>query len=551
MPTSRTWRSRFAFSVRFALMAAVWGLPSASGEPADITAVRHQATHRPRRILLNNDGNDATRELDSITPEAILSKRSTPLLGTQVDSIAYATRGVGLDSFTHFTKVGTIFTTNEGEHYSTNRLAELLAAKIDPLRVIAKFGKENRIEVFWSLRMNDNHDASGHEYGAIALKANRFKAAHPEFMFGTAKKRPKYGAWTALDYAHPEVREHAYQLIEEVCRNYDVDGIELDFFRHPVFFRATTRGEIVPDRERELMTVLMQRIRKVADEVGRSRGRPLLLVVRAPDSAEYCRDIGLDLERWMADDLFDIYVPSSYFRLREWKDSVALGHKYHIPVYPSLDEPRIADQNANTMRRTAFAYRARAAEAWLAGADGIYLFNFPDVYGPNSPILNEIGSVDTLARLDKDYFASVLGVRPASGNNLPYGPYRTAETLNPGNPKKLAPGKSVQAKFFYAETTKKSASGSDGPHLKLRLQLQRVAQLSELKVVLNGKEMACATSEPGWVEAVPAPADLLAGLNDVGISLGAKATQAAVWADLILEVRYNRTGTSDSANRPR
>ena len=229
------------------------------------------------------------------------------------------------------------------------------------------FGKEHNIEVFWSLRMNDNHDHSSASYGPILLHANRFKTAHPEYMLGTAKKRPKHGAWTALNYGLPEVRERAFRLVEEVCRKYDVDGVELDFFRHPVCFESTARGKPATDKERALMTELLTRIRRMADEVGQSRGRPILIAVRTPDSVEYCREIGFDLEQWMADDLLDLYMPSGYFQLNDWDYSVVLGHKYGVKVYPSLDESRIKNEPGKAMRMTNLAFRGRAADVWVPG----------------------------------------------------------------------------------------------------------------------------------------------------------------------------------------
>ena len=423
--------------------------PDSASAPATTTMkeMRRKAAERRRRLILNNDGGDAVKQLSQPTAEELLQQRTTKLVGTQIDTICYATRGVGLDSFTHFTKIGTVFTVRKGQHYANNKMESLVAKGIDPLRVMTRFGKERGIEVFWSLRMNDTHDASREEYGPISLQANRFKSAHPEFMLGTASKRPKHGAWTALDYGRPEVRERAFQLVEEVCRNYDVDGVELDFFRHPVFFRATSQGQRVTDNDRAAMTTLMRRIRALADEVGQSRGRPILIAVRIPDSVEYCQEIGLELERWMAADLFDMFVPSSYFRLNEWDYSVKLGHKYGVKVYPSLDEPRIKADAAREMRRTDLAYRARAADAWRAGADGVYLFNFPDLYESDNPLLNELGSPQGLAKLDKDYFGSVMGVAKAAGGNLPYESYMRVETLNPEKPKKVAPERPWQQTF--------------------------------------------------------------------------------------------------------
>ena len=68
---------------------------------------------------------------------------------------------------------------------------------------------------------------------------------------------------------------------------------------------------------------------------------PLLISVRVPDSVGFCRAIGLDLERWLAEDLIDMLVVGGYFRLQPWEESVALGHRYGVPVYAGLSESRV------------------------------------------------------------------------------------------------------------------------------------------------------------------------------------------------------------------
>ena len=92
------------------------------------------------------------------------------------------------------------------------------------------------------------------------------------------------------------------------------------------------------------MTELLRRIRLMADEVGQARGRPILIAVHSPDSVEYCRAMGLDLEHWMVQDLLDLWMPSGYFQLNDWGYSVALAHRYGVKVYPALHEPRVRPQ---------------------------------------------------------------------------------------------------------------------------------------------------------------------------------------------------------------
>jgi len=121
-----------------------------------------------------------------------------------------------------------------------------------------------------------------------------------------------------VDYGLPQVREQAFAFCEEVCRNYDVDGIELDFFRHAFFFRCSADNKACGPAELAAMTGLLRRIRAMAEAEGRRRGRPILVAIRVPDSVDYCRYIGLDLERWLGEGLTDLLIVTGYTQLNPW-----------------------------------------------------------------------------------------------------------------------------------------------------------------------------------------------------------------------------------------
>jgi hypothetical protein len=493
-------------------------------------ALRQKAAARQRHILFNNDGGEPSVLMKSPSAKELLDLRTSALAGTQVDSIFYCTRSSGFGLFTHFTRVGQVFTSLEGR-YAVNQMPALLKAGIDPLRVMADFAKEHGMELFWSMRMNDTHDGQRAEYGPIILRTNTLKLTHPEYLLGAAQKRPKYGSWTAVDYGRPEIRELAFRYFEEVCRNYEVDGVELDFYRHPVYFKSTSRGEPATDAERAAMTQLLHRIRVMADEVGRSRGRAILIAVHCPDSVEYCRAMGLDLEYWLANDLLDLWIPGGTFQFNDWDYSVALARKYAVKVYPSLDNPRVKDDVAKQMRTTLLGYRARAAKVWAAGADGVYMFNFFD---PKSALWREVGEPQALARLDKDFFASFLGAVNSSNGNLPLAPFTKLELLNPGNPKAVAPGKTVTARLNVV----KDFSNSDHVTLKLRLRFKLPPDVKLLKVTFNEQPPGFLHSERDWVEYSLSPQDVRSGINRTTVTLLADAPQRTDWTDLLLEVRH-------------
>ena len=297
-------------------------------------AQRREARWRSRRIIYNNDGDDVRepqnhRELTwqllnrsgGELSDDFLDARSRPLLGTQVDSLWYSTCFSGL-TFSHQTRVGDFYGSEVPQE-----LVDLYGR--DNLQIQTDFCHANGLEAFWSLRMNDTHDAYPEGIRTAFRELAPFKRDHPHCLMGQPGDWEKYPTgpkheWTSLDFGLPEVRDHVCALIDEVCRGYDVDGVELDFYRAPRFFRPSMEGEPVEPQHVEAMTDLVRRIRRAADEAGQRRGRPLLLAMRAPMTVEKGLFIGLDLETWLAEDLVgedltsEGTIPRLRFRLHLW-----------------------------------------------------------------------------------------------------------------------------------------------------------------------------------------------------------------------------------------
>ena len=127
---------------------------------------RRELAHRPRRIIANNDGCDALyfpRDAEA-NVENFLAQRTTGLVGSQVDTIAYCTISSGFSHFTHRTEIGTILTRSPAEFgiqpNKRNITQDLIAQGSDPLQSVVEFGHAQGIEVFWSMRMNDTHDVA-------------------------------------------------------------------------------------------------------------------------------------------------------------------------------------------------------------------------------------------------------------------------------------------------------------------------------------------------------------------------------------------------------
>ncbi len=446
-------------------------------------AQKQKMLSRKRRIIFNNDGGDAvklpTKTLPS--PEDFLQIRTTPLKKTHVDTVSYCSGIFG--SCRHHTQVGHVF-----PHYESNVVEDLIERGTDPLEVMVGYCHDNGIEAFCSMRMNDTHDASRPE----RFRANKFKVDNPDCLLGTEKDRPKYGGWSAVNYRCEPVRDMALRFVEEVCRGYDVDGIELDFFRHPVFFKHTSQGLSVGDEERDCMTDLMRRIQTLIREIGMKRGRPLLVAVRTPDDVAYCNTIGLEIERWMAEGLIDIFIPSAYIRLNSWEYSVRLGHQYGVKVYPGLSESRVGGgHHADPLRSSDECYRARALNAWDAGADGVYIFN---LFDPNRRIWSEMGEPEVLQRLDKLYFATVRGVGSVAGGAYPHRHFISIPTVNPDAPLSLKAKERTAIRLPMGDDFMKNAH-TDHPEIKLHLKTNPGG--TDLKPVFNGHVLQGGPTEYG------------------------------------------------------
>lgn len=513
------------FGVLGATMAA--GAEAATLGHTEIKRLRKEAAHRPRRLIVNNDGGDAVVQCEERSIEAFLECRTTALAGTQVDTIFYCTSRGTFGVFSHKTAIGQTFTSTE-DRFGNNLTGYLIEQGTDPLQVMIDFCRKHDIEIFWSMRMNDTHDSWGYRWED--LTTGKVKKEHPEWLVASKEKRPKVGGFKAVDYGVAEIRGLAFQYIEEVCTNYDIDGMELDFFRHPVFFKCHAWGQDCGQEELDKMTGLMRRVRTMADTAGAKRGRPILIAVRVPDSAEYCRAIGLDIEQWLEEDLIGLMTVAGYFRLNPWETSVELGHKYGVPVHACLSESRLKDPEAKKVRASVEGYRGRAMNAWDAGIDSIYLFN---LFNPRSPIWREIGEPKTLRPLARVYSTGARGVNVIKSWLVDGKRFLNRAPLSPERPRRLKPGETTTVALRVGEALSKE----EGCETALRLRVAELAEAGRLDVKLNGTALTKGALAAGWITYEVDPNLAKQGVNEVEIGLDAESASGIVVEDLLLWVR--------------
>ena len=373
-----------------------------------------------RRIIWNNDGGDLSKvALDFPRPgwpqqyssvQQFLSRRMEHLIGTQVDSVTYC----GFHDVANW----------EYPRKNTPGLGP------DPLQHVVTFCHSNDMEFLYSMRMNDVHAAvyPGENYWSQFKLENpnllqariSQKAFQKHFLPWIQKKDPSHPldhlleywgdmddgriidrfrnsnlgplgfSWPAFDFARTKVRDHYLTIIDEACRRYDLDGVELDWGRHPLVFRYGEERKNIP-----ILNDFIRQIRQLLEKHEKKRNRPILLTTRIPDSPKLSQSIGLDAETWMGEGWIDFLIagfgssPFS-FPIQEW---VRLGQQHGVPVYGGLTWTKLFDRVE--------AIHAAAYRLWEADVDGIYFFNLlsPNYYG----CLKEIGDPRLLARKNKLY----------------------------------------------------------------------------------------------------------------------------------------------------
>lgn len=371
---------------------------SAQKTDAAWLGARKKVAQRKRPLILDDDGDMVFADAALKGPEAFLRLRMHDCRAAGIDSVAWCMMwGIAVKG-----KTPTRYwqTQMQGVPFQENMP--------DPTPVVAKYGRENDIEVFGAIRMNDSHDGFGLPFPKLVYP---LKAAHPNLLLGdeSQRGRPSNGLkaamWSGLNFAHQQVRDDRLWWIENTATKYNLDGVDLNFFRMPWYFKLGMEEQNMP-----LMTDLIRRARKRLDDIGRRRGRPVLLGVRVPGTVEACNRIGLDIETWLREGLVDRMLTGGGYVCYSTpaEELVQLGHRFEVPVYPCINCPATYKLGGDSLR-------AAASNLWWAGADGLYLWNFHYIsapgalgYGRPSPVeyakqLPEIADPRRLRYLDKSF----------------------------------------------------------------------------------------------------------------------------------------------------
>ena len=418
-----------------------------------------------------------------------------------------------------------VWASSEGMTASTWRRQEnmkvFIERGVDPIAALLDRAHRAGIDFFAGIRMNDVHHAQWNWHPNFWVEHPEYRIGdHPEYRWPRGGFRAPGGLFAGqtddripatLDYIHEEVRAYKLSLIEDMARAYDVEGVELDFTRHPVFFKP---AQVAAGRNKmnEFLTTLRERLA----EIGNQRGKPLVLEVKVPPTLEACWRIGLDVRRRMADDLADIVAVSSYWHpdfgmpVGEFLNAAAGTNCKVFACFELAEMPLLRDSEA-----TACVLRAAALAYWRAGVHGVYLFNthmFPYYWLQEMPFLHDIGEPEKLEFLDKHYMVT----RASNYDDVAWCSY----------PKELpavlaetASETGRQIHLSVGDDLAKAARLGVKADVTLRLRVMNLTSRDELEVEINGIQLdrhACKSTflpmgESGGVHQYPFLSDVYLG----------------------------------------
>lgn len=363
---------------------------------------------RKPQLIYHNDGRHYS--LYRYDPPMSLHQFRQPvdeILGTGVDTLSF---GLGSgQTFWHDTRVGIRWGERITRHTNGvmwwragENVRRALEVGIDPLKVVVDRAHEKGIQIIGSLKMND--PTSPDDDGKYWL--GKLKWDHPEVMIAEDDPdEPKIA--TCSDYSHPEVRQERLDVIEEVCGRYELDGLEIDDCLKDshvrAFFKPSEARANAP-----ILTGLIRDIRALLNDIGKRRGRRLLLASRVHPVEEGNLAVGMDVRTWLAEGLVDVVLPylgGGQSMLVDSQHSfdwlIEAAHEQGAWVYSRIGrtpyDDRSHDATIEMQRADATNYRAR-------GADGVYLEHLPWPHTAREyQVMRELGDPDIYARKSKHY----------------------------------------------------------------------------------------------------------------------------------------------------
>jgi hypothetical protein len=231
---------------------------------------------------------------------------------------------------------------------------------------------------FVSFRLNDSQCCSQVNSGGPlaawqSIGFNQFYAENPSYRLGTDVTQY---AQAAQNWVYDDVRNFKFNLIQELCTNYDLDGIELDFMRQMYYFdqTATTLSQ-----RQSIMNAFIEDVKAVLLATARA-GRTRHLSARIPCDLTVCDQVGIDVANLASHGVDMIIVSPSYYTLQASQFAQIKTLAGSMPATLEMAnniQPGYWPNGSSSYRRcTHEQFYTTAYMGYCYGASGMSLFNF-------------------------------------------------------------------------------------------------------------------------------------------------------------------------------
>ena len=322
--------------------------------------------------------------------------------------------------------------------------------KVDHNKIQIEGFRKAGINPWISFRMNDVH----YRERKTGPCLTEFYHAHPE----DRRVPPGRGFLTTVydradDYAHPEIRERIFGMIEESLARYDPYGIELDFQRELRLFRYGMEYDGI-----EILNGFIREIDTLTHRFEKKYGHEIKFAVRVAPDIQTNFDFGLDVMQWVREGIVDMVIPAGRWSSNDNDMPIKLWHNllkpYNVTLAPCI-EMRLAPYPAAQMVWPNIeTFAAFAASAYAQGADKIYIYNYfrSDItkhFDKSAPlnfdaeigvnplpgyftVINSIGDPDTVQKMNRRHIVTYKDTQPVWENNGGIGRQLPAVISNTG-----------------------------------------------------------------------------------------------------------------------
>jgi len=453
-----------------------------------------RAVDRRRRIVDQMDANDPQAVLNiGFAPWLDFRFRHADMEGSQIDGIWW---DIGFAEDTYAIYDSAILP--KLDHPGLQRWWD---QGIDHVAELVRACHVRGLEAFWSARICPVDFAQ--PWGSAASiwderVVNPLKKEHPDWTI------PCWW-WQGLwNFASEGYRAHRVAVLRELAERYEFDGFQLDFARHAPCLPLGQQWEL-----RDHLTSFVRTLRETLLEVERSEGHSILLAAKVPENLDGCRIDGLDVERWAAEQLVDIFVLGGRTMTVDVSAFREIVHGSAIKLCPSWDAHHSSDGYCSPPVEI---FRGIFSNWGDQGADSVGIFNWPcapqkdyeslgpeadagivpSSHPPHTEALRQIGSPQTLQGKHKTFAVERLGGYPWSDE----------ETYHCRNADRPLPcpvanhGTPVQLPLYVYDEL---AAQSDRIRtLSLQVVLSAASSADVLAVELDGQALEQTDSDPAW-----------------------------------------------------